>query len=211
MWIIKARFAVCLLAAFIASAKAVDQDLTVYAQALSRTQGPPLHSTEEAVDGFRKLVAAGEEGWQLLFDLEFNTSSRGDVTRFISSLWDGSGIPQDLLKRFLEAEGLEKAKRAKNETWALLYADAHARCINSRAIRHISYFEQLQREFRALTHPDLQRPLLLTVASLRVDFADKEDFPGHVFPWNGTKKQKGASIKQMLNWWQVHSREFENE
>jgi hypothetical protein len=165
-------------------------------------------ASSEAYDAFRKLVLAGEDGWKLIFDAQFTLGELGDTTRNISSLWETSGIPDGLLKKFDQAERKELLSRSQNETWALLYAhDYEASRHPKSTSRGRTYFEYLAEYIGHLAAS--KDSLLMDVAFLRVNLASEPDFPGHAFPWNGSAEQKSKAVQAILDWWKIHGKELD--
>lgn len=189
--------------------------LDTYQQAL-RNAVPPdsdyytLSVPPEARNAFMALVAAGKEGWDRIFALEFDVYTGGDYARYIDSLWNASDLPEGLVDRFQRAEFLEEEKRAQNETWALLYAQACERSNNIHAERHVSGVERMQKRIDELEHPETAaEPQLIAVAFLRVKLVERNDFPGHKFPWNGTAEEQAIAMKAILRWWTQHLKELD--
>lgn len=160
-------------------------------------------------DAFRNLVNEGPDGWAILFLALCDINETGNTTRCIDSFFENSGIPQDVLDRFQRARNAELAKRAANESWALLYAQAYTRSLYP--IRGDTNVRRLDRRFDAIgkqiEHPE---KALLDVAFVRVMLVDDADFPGHRFPWAGTEAQQTAAIHKLLDWWESHREHYAN-
>jgi len=166
-------------------------------------------------DAYKKLVAAGTEGWRRIFQVEFDVSEAGDLARHTGSLWgyvESDGITDKIADGFFRAERAELERRTRNETWALLYAAAYERSKNWRVDRRKTKTDRLQEHVNHLKNPDkATEPLLATVAFLRVNLVDRNDFPGHTFPWHGTAREKTAAVRAIEQWWTRHREEFKND
>jgi hypothetical protein len=159
----------------------------------------------------------------------YSAGNAHDRTSFIQILflfdsWGHAGTPRPLsaiaisagqLKRLQRAVRAETAKRAKDEAWALQYATACERSGADKAVKgrgELSRAEVLDGLFDDLAAPaEVPEPLLLSVAFLRIHLADRPDFPGHSFPWNGTARQQREAVKGVLTWWEEHRSDFHEE
>ena len=159
--------------------------------------------TPEQYDAFLYLVEQGPEGWRFLFQAQCDTGFAGDAVRQIDSFWETSGLSADLLDRFSHAQRAEIAKRASNETWAILYAAAYER--TARHSRHETRFERLNRHFERV-RTLLPRPseALIQVAFLRAMLVESQSFPGHTFRWTAPPDEQRKEFKELFAWWKAH-------
>ena len=104
-------------------------------------------------NAYHGLVAAGEKGWNCIFQAHFNLDSSGDLTRQVGAFWECSGIPDDVVARFSAAMDAEVRKRSVNETWALLYAakDLLAQSQSARRGKHEPEKKALEGLFASLS------------------------------------------------------------
>lgn len=163
--------------------------------------------TSEQYDAFRYLVDQGPEGWKFLFQAQCDTGIAGDAVRQIDSFWETSGLSADLLDRFSHAQRAEIARRASNETWALLYAGAYVR--TAHAARNEVKFERLNRHFERLRLL-LDRPAeaLIEVAFLRVMLVGAKTFPGHTFRWTAPPDEQRKELEELHAWWKAHEDDY---
>jgi len=116
-------------------------------------------------------------------------------------------MPPELIDRFLAAKQDEIARRASNESWALLYAGAYAR--TEYRARDETELKRLDRHFAAIgKHLDRPAEVLMEVAFLRVRLLETEGFPGHLFPWAEKPEKQKAALQGLLKWWKEHRDEF---
>lgn len=166
--------------------------------------------SEVQYESFRELVKQGPGGWEILFRAQCRIDSSGDVARKIDSLWESSGIPSDDLERFHGAQRAEIARRATNESWALLYAGAYVR--TSYHARGESDQDRLDRHFSRIEKSlDVPAEALIEVAFLRVRLVEVKEFPGHCFPWSETSGKQRDALQALLAWWDQHREDFREE
>ena len=172
---------------------------------LARTGPSP-----EQYDAFRYLVEQGPEGWRLLFQAQCDTNFAGDAARKIDSFWETSGLSEELLDKFHQTQGEQIAKRASNETWAILYAAAYER--TAHRARHVTQFERIDGQFESV-RIQLQRPseALMAVAYLRVMLVEAKSFPGHNFPWTAPTGEQKKALEELLGWWKASRSRYNQE
>lgn len=182
-------------------------------EAVAKLMKPLLEGSiapEEQYDAYKELVRQGPDGWERLFRVLCDTTGSGDAARKIDCLWESSDMSQELVERFLAANQAEKARRASNESWALLYAGAYIR--TEYRARGETDQARLDRHFAAIGKY-LQRPeeVLIQIAFLRARLVGKQDFPGHRFPWADEGGKQKAALQELLEWWKKHRDDFREE
>lgn len=167
-------------------------------------------ASAEQYDAYRRLVSLELEGWEKLLSVLCDTRRRGDAARKIDSLWESSLIPGDVVDRFETAKRAEIARRSSNESWALLYAGAYIR--TAHRTRWEGVQERLDPAFSSIgKHLDRPADALIGVAFLRVQLLERQDFPGHRFPWNEKSDKQKVALQGLLEWWKKHRDEFKEE
>jgi hypothetical protein len=181
---------------------------------LALTENTDSGPTPEARRAYDHLMSAGEEGWRVLFRALFDVTENGDVARELHTSQKTAVISGAQIDRFDRIERAEVAERARNESWAILYAAAGERAglwrdRTDRRQRPTSRIEHIQKFIDALATPtEDDEPARMCIAILRVNLVECPDFPGHSFPWSGTQRQRRNAIRAVLLWWKRYRKDL---
>ena len=162
-------------------------------------------SQDKKYTALRALVSEGEAGWKLLFQaLTSDLSPRGDDVRSIEALWETTGVPKEMVSGWMKYKAQELEVRCKNETWAILYAQAHWRSLPDgivlRAQGDFDLFNgRLTSDLPKIAETETWR---WEFALRRVYFLDDDDCPLHTVQWNESDPKKRLRIaNETVAWW----------